>query len=302
MSDGGDGARPLLRGTRVLEAGPELAAAVCGRMFADLGAEVVRLDPPGAPFEDDSRALAELALHAGKRRSEIDLRSEHGREQFDALTAGADLVVVAGDPVQLRAIGLDAPRLRAASARAVVACITPFGLDGPYSDYLGGDLIAFHASGIARLLMGQVDDPAAEPPVRAAGEQSEFIAGVTASCAAMHALIGRQAGEPGELIDVSTQEALACMAVRELARPAFAQPPARRRREGTAAAPPSPSCGARRARRDLAARGPPVARLAGGDGRPAMGRRAALRRSRHPRRALGCAARADERVEREPDA
>ncbi|MBM3139668.1 MAG: CoA transferase, partial [Chloroflexi bacterium] len=136
----------------------------------------------------------------------------------------------AGRPAALAAAGADPARLRAAHPRAVVAAITPFGLTGPRRDDRAGDLVAFHASGLARLLIGQVEDPAAEPPVRAAGEQSAFVGGLTAACAAMHALCAQQAAGGGELIDVSLQEALACIAIRDLAGPAYGQPTPPRRR------------------------------------------------------------------------
>ena len=76
------------------------------------------------------------------------------------------------------------------------------------------DLTLLYASGIARLLTGQVDD-LAEPPIRPVGEQSAFIAGLAAACAGMHAVL---APEPGATIDVSMQEALATLAMTELTR------------------------------------------------------------------------------------
>ena len=116
--------------------------------------------------------------------------------------------------------------------RLVVATITPFGITGPRRRYRGGDLVAFHSSGIARLLVGHVDDPEAEPPIRAAGDQSEFISGLTAACAAMHAIYQQRQTGRGEVIDVSAQEAMALMAARELAMPGFGgQPAARAGRE-----------------------------------------------------------------------
>src|SRR5262249_20663262 len=120
-------------------------------------------------------------------------------------------------------------RLAGLNPRLVVAAVTPFGLTGPRRDFLGGDLVTVHARGIARLLVGHVDDPAAGPPVRAAGEQSAFIAGLSAACAAMHALYQQQRTGAGQIIDVSAQEAMSLMAARELAMPGFGGQPAHRR-------------------------------------------------------------------------
>jgi crotonobetainyl-CoA:carnitine CoA-transferase CaiB-like acyl-CoA transferase len=220
----------LLGSIRVLELGPALAGAVCGRMFADLGADVVRVDASaGAANGDGSGDATRLALSVSKRAVVLDAASDADRADFARLAAGSDLIVVAGAPPELAAAGIAPERLRALAPGAVVAAITPWGLTGPYRDAGGGDLITFHASGIARSLIGGVADPEAEPPVRAAGEQSEFIAGIAAACAAMHALVGRQQSGEGTLIDVSAQEALACAAVRDLAQPAYDRPPVGRR-------------------------------------------------------------------------
>ncbi|MFN8556810.1 MAG: CoA transferase [Dehalococcoidia bacterium] len=92
----------------------------------------------------------------------------------------------------------------------------------------GGGLVTLHGSGIARLLVGHVDDTEAEPPVRAAGDQADFITGLTAACAAMHALYQRRRTGEGQVIDVSAQEAMSLMAARELAMPGFGGQPAPR--------------------------------------------------------------------------
>jgi hypothetical protein len=72
----------------------------------------------------------------------------------------------------------------------------------------------FYASGVARLLTGQVDD-LSEPPLRPVGEQSAFIGGLAAACAGMHAVLGNR---PGAWVDISLQEALATLAMTELSR------------------------------------------------------------------------------------
>ena len=114
----------------------------------------------------------------------------------------------------LRARGYDAASLRQINPRAALVLISPFGQTGPQADDPATDLTLFFASGMARLLTGQVDD-LAEPPIRPVGEQSAFIGGLAAACAGMHAAL---AAEPGAVIDVSIQEALATMAATELAR------------------------------------------------------------------------------------
>ncbi len=224
-------ATPLLHSLRVLELGPALAGAVCGRMFAELGADVIKVDSPETGPAVAGGQEIDLALNSAKRRITLNLAAPDGRSESERLIGDADLIVCTFRPSEMERLGVEPPRLQALNPRAVVVAITPFGLTGPYRDYRGGDLVAFHASGVARLLIGKIEDPEAEPPVRAAGEQSEFIAGITAACAAMHGVYAQGNGGPGQLIDVSVQEAMACMSVRELAAPAYGSPATSRHRE-----------------------------------------------------------------------
>ncbi|HTV45318.1 MAG TPA: CoA transferase [Stellaceae bacterium] len=191
---------PLLSGIRVVQFGAGLAAAVCGRLFADLGAAVVAIGPePGSRLgrylDHGKTVLAPDSAAAGET------------------VCGARLIVCEGGPGALRARQWDADSLRRVNRDAVLVLISPFGQTGPKADHPASDLTLFYASGIARLLTGQVDD-LGEAPIRAVGEQSAFIGGLAAACAGMHAVL---APTPGAVIDVSIEEALATMAAGELA-------------------------------------------------------------------------------------
>jgi crotonobetainyl-CoA:carnitine CoA-transferase CaiB-like acyl-CoA transferase len=187
----------LLAGFRVVQIGDGLAAAACGRLFADVGGVVVCIDA------DHSTALADYLNHG---------KTTAGNSA--AALSAADLIVCEGRPHALGAQGYDAAGLRRLNPAAVLVFISPFGQTGPQANDPATDLTLFFASGMARLLTGQVDD-LAEPPMRPVGEQSAFIGGLAAACAGMHAAL---ASEPGAVIDVSIQEALALMAATELAR------------------------------------------------------------------------------------
>jgi len=187
----------LLAGFRVVQVGEGLAAAVCGRLLADVGADVTCIDA------DDSTLLAKY-LNQGKRT---------GGDPPAAFTI-ADLIICEGGPRDLSARGYDAVGLRRLNSKAALVFVSPFGQTGPRANDQATDLTLFFASGMARLLTGQVDD-LAEPPMRPVGEQSAFIGGLAAACAGMHAAL---AAEPGAVVDVSVQEALATMAATELAR------------------------------------------------------------------------------------
>ncbi len=174
----------LLTGLRVAQIGPGLAAAVCGRVLADVGASV--------------------ACQGADRATPLGIWANDGKA--DAADIGAADLIVTQD-------GPDHAQLRAANPTAPIVVITPFGLTGPAAGRPATDLTLFAASGMSRLLTGQVDD-ITEPPIRPVGEQSGFIAGLAAACAGMHAVMG----ESGALIDVSMQEALATLAMTELTR------------------------------------------------------------------------------------
>jgi crotonobetainyl-CoA:carnitine CoA-transferase CaiB-like acyl-CoA transferase len=182
----------LLNRFRVVQVGGGMAAAVCGRMLADIGAEIVCIEP------DTTTALGQYLNH-GK---EVGTR--------EALVT-ARLIVCEGRPAELRARQCDADTLRRLNAGAAIVLISPFGQTGSKADHPATDLTLMYASGIARLLTGQVDD-VSEAPIRPAGEQSAFIGGLAAACAGMFA-----AQVTGAVIDVSIEEALATMAMTELA-------------------------------------------------------------------------------------
>jgi crotonobetainyl-CoA:carnitine CoA-transferase CaiB-like acyl-CoA transferase len=167
----------LLNGFRVVQIGPGLAAAVCGRLLADVGAEVTCIDP------DRSTRLSQYLNH-GKR-------------------------IASGEPADL--IVCEGQYNRPDTTTALVL-ISPFGQTGPKAGDPASDLTLMYSSGIARLLTGQVDD-LSEAPIRPVGEQSAFIGGLAAACAGMHAA---QSHMSGAVIDVSIQEALATMAMAEL--------------------------------------------------------------------------------------
>ncbi len=204
----------LLTGFRVVQLGRGFAAAVCGRLFADVGATVVAIDPDG------ETPLANYLNHGKQHVAPRD-------PSADSSLAMADLIICEGLPRHLKARQCEPQLLRRQSPTAVLVFIAPYGLSGPEADNPASDLTLFFSSGMARLLTGQVDD-LAEPPIRAVGEQSAFIAGLAAACAGMHAaLLGRPT-----MIEVSIEEALATMAVGELANAGLAGRARPRQRKG----------------------------------------------------------------------
>jgi crotonobetainyl-CoA:carnitine CoA-transferase CaiB-like acyl-CoA transferase len=190
----------LLQGLGVVQIGKGLAAAVCGRLFADVGADVCCIDP---------EISTSLAAHLNHDKSVVANDAAARRSAI----AVAKVIVCEGRPRQLCALQYDAASLRRLNPDAALVYISPFGQTGPKANDPATDLTLFFASGIARLLTGQVDD-LAEPPIRPVGEQSAFIGGLAAACVGMHAALAA----PGAIVDVSIAEALATVAITELAR------------------------------------------------------------------------------------
>src|SRR5271166_6241393 len=190
----------LLQGFQVVQIGEGLAAAVCGRLFADAGADVSCIEP------DMSTHLSAYLNHGKK------ILSDETAAIRTAL-AKSNLIICEGRPQDLRALQYDADNLRRLNAAAAIVTISPFGQTGPKANDPATDLTLFYASGIARLLTGQVDD-LSEAPIRPVGEQSAFIGGLAAACAGMHAALAA----PGAVVDISVAEALTTLAMTELTR------------------------------------------------------------------------------------
>lgn len=213
----------------VVECGEGLAGAFAGKAFADYGAEVIKVEPPEGdparrrgPFPGDEphpeRSGQFLYLNANKLGITLDLDSGPGRAALDGLAGHADLLITDMPPARLDALGLTPAAVLDGRPRLTWAAITTFGLTGPYRDYRGGDLVAWHMGGTgAGTPFNAVTDLESQPPLRGGGYQAEYLAGWTAASAAMIGLFYRAAYGVGQVIDVSRVESVANMM-----RPSFA--------------------------------------------------------------------------------
>jgi crotonobetainyl-CoA:carnitine CoA-transferase CaiB-like acyl-CoA transferase len=185
----------LLADVRVLDLSDE-RGALCGQLLADLGADVVRVEPPGG---SPMRASVLWDVHARNCASLVlDLGDAAHRDRFAELAADADVVVESGN-----AATLDLDALRARHPRLVHVAITPFGRTGPKADYVATDLVVQAAAG-AMAITGFADDR----PLRTGCVTAWSHAGVAAAGGALLALRQRQRTGRGQLVDVSAQ--LAC--------------------------------------------------------------------------------------------
>ena len=144
---------------RVVEYSHGVQGAMCARAMADMGADVVKVEPPEGdptrrrgPFPQDVPDIEAsgqfLYLNANKRGVTLDLRSRDGYDRLMRLLRGADVFVTDLSLHRSGDLALDYPRLKELNPGLVVTHVTPFGMTGPYREYKGSDLIAFHMGGL----------------------------------------------------------------------------------------------------------------------------------------------------------
>jgi len=212
---------PALAGLKVLEFGDFIAGPYCAKLLADLGADVIKIEPPNGdrtrsygPFPEDiphpeSSGLF-LYLNTNKRGVTLNTDTATGKQIFLKLVAQADILVENNPPREMAARGFDYQQLKTVNPRLVMTSITPFGQTGPYRDYKGCDLTVFHASGMAYLTpVSGVDNAEQQPPLRLALYGGDYQAGVAAAIGTMSAILARAVTGKGQQVDLSQQEAIA---------------------------------------------------------------------------------------------
>jgi crotonobetainyl-CoA:carnitine CoA-transferase CaiB-like acyl-CoA transferase len=203
-----------LEGLRVVELASEWAA-YSGKLVADLGADVVLVEPPEGhhtrrfePFVDDSpdpeSSLWFWHYNANKLGVTLDLHDPDGRRRFESLLDSADVLVEAEPPGRLASIGLGYEDLHSSHSSLVMVSITPFGSSGPRRDEQATDLTLL-AGGGPVWSCGYDDHQL--PPVRGGGNQACHIAGHFAVVGLLVAVLARQSGAPGQHVDVNMHAA-----------------------------------------------------------------------------------------------
>ena len=205
-----------LSGMRVLDVTEPLGAYV-SRILGDLGADVIKIEPPGgdpgrrlAPFikthtaAPDRVSLPFVHANLNKRSQVLDLEQREDQARFRALAAQADVVVSTEGLKTWAARGVDVGQLATLSPRLVWTALTPFGLSGPYGDYAGNNLIAEAMGG---LMFMQGDD--LKPPCVSPFGQGHHLASMHAAFGTLLALWERRQSGRGQVVDVSMQEVVA---------------------------------------------------------------------------------------------
>lgn len=211
-----------LTGLRVLEIGSSVAGPFCGRLLADFGAEVIKVEPPeGDPVRAmgkrvDGRSLYAASIFRNKRLISVDLRHEQGRDVIRSLAAKSDILVENFRPGSMEKWGLSYDELSAVNPGLVMVRISGFGQSGPYRDRTGYGVIGEAMSGL-RHLTGDPD----RPPARINISLTDELTGIYAALGAVMAIVARAQTGRGQCVDAALYES--AFSLIEPHVPAFAQ-------------------------------------------------------------------------------
>jgi crotonobetainyl-CoA:carnitine CoA-transferase CaiB-like acyl-CoA transferase len=211
-----------LEGVRVLEYCGTNTGPYCTKLMADLGAEVIHVEPPttgddarrSPPFPGDvphpEKSGLFLFLNTNKLGVTLNLRLPRGKEIFEQLVGKVDVLVEDWSPGHMEELGLGYDDLKKRHPGLIVASISPFGRSGPYKDYRAYPLNIAHVSGQGYVL------PMPSPnldraPTMIGGNCTEYDPGNAAAVAILAALYSRGITGRGQLVEVSMQEAVLSM-------------------------------------------------------------------------------------------
>ncbi|MYB07879.1 MAG: CoA transferase [Gemmatimonadetes bacterium] len=188
-----------------------MAGPVCGRMLADMGADVVKVEPPGtgdptrafAPPRMGESAAAFVMMNRNKRGMVIDLKSKPGRDVARRMLAGCDVVIENFRAGVMDELGLGYESLRAGNAGLIYCQITGYGRTGPLAGHRGFDLIAQGMTG----MMSVTGEGEGRPPVKCGPPLTDITAGILGAMGVVTALYARERTGEGQRVDTSLYEA-----------------------------------------------------------------------------------------------
>src|SRR5216684_2875415 len=214
----------LMRGFRMIDLTDE-KGALCGKIFADLGADVIKVEPPEGcstrripPFLDDisgpDRSLYAIAYHAGKRSVTLNLESAEGRTLLAELVRRADFIVESFPVGHMESLGLCYDALAKLNPRLIYTSITPFGDTGPGKHYKAADIVSWAAGGMM-YLMGEEG----KPPLEMSLPQAGLHAGAEAAVASLIAHYPREIDGLGQHVVIDMQACVVSTLMNEQAMP-----------------------------------------------------------------------------------
>ena len=193
----------------------DASGVYCTKLLADLGADVIRVEPPGGhpmrrigPFlgddPDGEKSLHHLFFNTNKRSVTLDVEHADGRDLLRRLAATTAVIVETFRPGYLDGLGLGYETLARANPGLILASITPFGQTGPWKDYRATSIVADALGGLM-YVTGSPEDP----PIMSKPDQAYYLAGEQAAVGTLIAVAHRDLTGEGQQIDVSMQECVA---------------------------------------------------------------------------------------------
>lgn len=209
---------PLLAGLTVVELAEEIAGPFAAKLFADAGAETIKVEsvkgdaarrtaPFAEPFPHRETSTTWLAYNTSKRSVVLNLESLAGRRILAHLIAQADIFLTDRTPAQLSALGLEPTELRQRLPHLIIACLTPFGHIGRAAEWPSTALTRAHASGSAAGVRRNLGADAGAP-LMAGANVHEADGGVALALATWAALIAREQSGHGQIVDVASTDAM----------------------------------------------------------------------------------------------
>ena len=204
-----------LSGVKVLDLSEDIAGSFCARLMADYGADVLKLEPPRGvslrrmgPFHHDDphpeKSLFFLLLNLNKKGATLNLTTDTGQSILKRLAKHVDVIVETYRPGYLDSLGLGYDTLSQINPGLVVTSITPFGQDGPYSQYKGEEIVEYAMS-----MIMSISGIQGREPLKHGGFQAQYEGGLFGAGATSMALFAQLNTGQGEHIDVSITECIA---------------------------------------------------------------------------------------------
>jgi CoA:oxalate CoA-transferase len=219
-----------LKGIKIVELTEFVSGPYCGKLLADMGAEVIKVEKPGigdkarsfGPFPDDlphpEKSGLFLFLNTNKSGITLNIETDAGLKILKELLKWADVLIDDHLAKELPGLGLSYNKLRKINPGLIMTSITPFGLTGPMKNYKGNDLIAVNAGAEA---FGNPDegvkDPENDPPLKATYHAGDIVSGLSAAVCTLSAVVSQRITGRGQHIDLSQQEAIASTGRQQLA-------------------------------------------------------------------------------------
>ena len=225
----------ILGDIRVLDLSDDVAGPFCAKLLAGLGAEVIKVEPPGTgdvtrstgPFVHETphveQSAAFLYLNTGKKSITLDIQSQTGVCIVQRLAQECDILVESFPAEYLGQLGLGYANLERLNPGLIYTSVTPFGQTGPYRDYKGSELVA-QAMGALMHTIGLPD----KEPLRIGGNAASYTTGMSAFSATLLALYVRDAAGYGQHVDVSAMETITVAQIHASIAHQFGRTPARR--------------------------------------------------------------------------